>query len=1200
MVTTTRDQIAVAAIQDILRREDYQPELLKDMAKALAKARNVLPPPDAIIVRNKVYSLKTIEERLVQFIHYLPPDNRPEITDTSFYDENFLNQLISIIDEVSGFAPSPKAKVSMDAVVPANLQELLEAQAKATAEKKQALGRPSQLTQQIKQAQEIGIRSQLLRVAVSRRLYLTLLESSYIKDLQVIYGKETVNQFLTQRIDLAVNQSITALAMNQLGLSDPANAAAYFTSQLEKNLKTDRNLAVALAKTPKISRKNALVDAKNLAGDAVAEIQPAAEAFRAEQDSSPIYRATAQEIAQGEIEAALAKSGQQLSKKQASRLADTLAKYSDHSDKQLLILKRILPGISPETGQEMIGRLQPAISALARSSDHPSIAETINEASLINLARTNPALFPFRLMAAIRGNRLSDGETVALTVRLSQQLRVSLDYVALRLSGINAKDLQGHLVSLTKGLPVLGLLPTRPPINPNSPIFRRLNDALPGVSQIDRAKEEFQFNPIASGLNLRSNWYSITHFFNVGKAIRYNLGRLPSINRMASSAQTVFSGLRIRSGIANSAFSFFTSVSGGIGKLRSAAAYPFRAVGSVISAGWSKAKSWAGIQVKAGLAKAGAWLAKKGVTAAATKLGLIAVGKGAAALLAQAVPIAGQIFAAALIGGDILKFLWNNRKEIGAGLAGMFFLGQMILAKILGFLGAAAWTLGGGILGGVIGFAIGGPIGAVVGTLVGGTIGYLISSGALGSALAGVAGWLGSIAVGIGSFIATITSPAALAGVAGTVATVSVVGAIGGGAFLAIQNQHAQTAALYVQTAAPDSFGRGRGADIPACWPTSGTIAQGPYNDRPIVCQSGGKVVTCSHAAYNSNAVDIAKSPVGEPVYASHDGVATAFAFSPVAEFGNYVIVQSSPKGFLTIYAHLLEFDLPTGVPTQITGGTRIGLMGTSGNSTGPHLHYELNNDGHIDTIVPQYNLYDTVAYDPVCIGQSSSSISGWISRVSGANNVIATTNTEYDATGGEGINACTWLEKHGEASVAVNANFFEAQSTKKIPRGPASYRLDPIPHSLDPRYSFWSIYASGSNFTLGPADIATRPHQFAVSGSPLLIRGNTAMPIPDTSDGPQHFVWHTKDTRLAMGFTGASAVIVVLDNATVKDMQKFLLSQNIQNAINLDGGSSATLCERTGSGVISIISTGRKSANSIGFIGGTIEKITGGLAPGP
>ena len=183
---------------------------------------------------------------------------------------------------------------------------------------------------------------------------------------------------------------------------------------------------------------------------------------------------------------------------------------------------------------------------------------------------------------------------------------------------------------------------------------------------------------------------------------------------------------------------------------------------------------------------------------------------------------------------------------------------------------------------------------------------------------------------------------------------------------------------------------------------------------------------------------------------------------------------------------------------------------------------------------------------------------------------------------------------------MAVNANFFEAQSTKKIPRGPASYRLDPIPHSLDPRYSFWSIYASDSNFILGSADIATRPHRFAVSGSPLLIRGNTAMPIPDTSDGPQHFVWHTKDTRLAMGFTGASAVIAVLDNATVKDMQKFLLSQNVQNAINLDGGSSATLCERTGSSVMSIISTGRKSANSIGFIGGTIEKITGGLAPGP
>ena len=82
--------------------------------------------------------------------------------------------------------------------------------------------------------------------------------------------------------------------------------------------------------------------------------------------------------------------------------------------------------------------------------------------------------------------------------------------------------------------------------------------------------------------------------------------------------------------------------------------------------------------------------------------------------------------------GDVGKFIWDHKKEIGAGLGGMFFLGQMLLAKVIGFLGSAAWTLGGALTGGIIGFMVGGPVGAAIGTLAGGTIGYLISSGAIG------------------------------------------------------------------------------------------------------------------------------------------------------------------------------------------------------------------------------------------------------------------------------------------------------------------------------------------------------------------------------------------------------------------------------------------------------------------------------------
>lgn len=817
---TTREQIAIASIQDILRREDYQPELLKEMAKALAKTRNVLPPPDAVIIRKKNYSLKTVEERLAQFIHYLPPDNRPEITDTSFYDENFLNQLISTIDEVSGLASSAEAKVSMDSVVPANLQELLEAQAKVTAEKKQTMGRPSQLAAQIKLAQEINARAQLLRISVSKNLFLTLTESSYIRDLQTIYGKEAVNNFLAQRIDLAVNQSITALTLNQLGIADPSHAAAYFAGQLEKNLKADRNLAVALAKTPKAERKDAMTDAKNLAEETAEKVHPAAKAFQAEQRSSPVYKDNAKAIARGEAEeAVLAKTGQRLTAKQTARLTETLAKHRD-PEMQSRILRRILPNISAETRQEILNSVQPALLALAESSSRPTIAETISENSLINLARTNPELFPFKLRAAIRGNKLSSGDIAALTIRLSQQLGQPPDYVMMRLAGISGKDLETHLNGLANGKPVFGL-PTQAPVSPAHLIVRRLSAAQSGLNQIQASGEEFQ----AINLGLQNSWQSIVQTLDIGKAIRFNFGRLPPAGQMSSSVQTVFSGLRVQSEAVNSVFNFFSTVTGGFGKMGRAATAPFRAVGTAISAGFNNVKTWAGTQIKSGLAKAGAWLAKKGVVKAATKLGLLAVGKGAAALIAQAAPVIGQVagvLTALSILGDIGQFVWNNREGIGTALAGGFFFGQTLLSGLFGLLGqfgGLAFSTGGGAL---IGTLILPGIGTAIGAGLGFATGLGIqAAGGLGSVLSGAGSALGSAALGLGNMAALLGAPGLIGGLSSTIAAAGIASLILGATVTVFFVQHTTNAGLFVQGGPGQNFSgsSGRGYKITGSCP---------------------------------------------------------------------------------------------------------------------------------------------------------------------------------------------------------------------------------------------------------------------------------------------------------------------------------------------------------------------------------------------
>lgn len=84
-----------------------------------------------------------------------------------------------------------------------------------------------------------------------------------------------------------------------------------------------------------------------------------------------------------------------------------------------------------------------------------------------------------------------------------------------------------------------------------------------------------------------------------------------------------------------------------------------------------------------------------------------------------------------------------------------------------------------------------------------------------------------------------------------------------------------------------------------------------------------------------------------EPMLASHAGRAYNRAQSGCTGYGNYVIVVSnvrqpgSSNTFLaTIYAHLNYFMVPNG--TLVEAGAPIGRLGSTGSSTGPHLHYEV------------------------------------------------------------------------------------------------------------------------------------------------------------------------------------------------------------------------------------------------------------------
>ncbi|MDB1124804.1 M23 family metallopeptidase [Vibrio sp. kj40-1] len=87
----------------------------------------------------------------------------------------------------------------------------------------------------------------------------------------------------------------------------------------------------------------------------------------------------------------------------------------------------------------------------------------------------------------------------------------------------------------------------------------------------------------------------------------------------------------------------------------------------------------------------------------------------------------------------------------------------------------------------------------------------------------------------------------------------------------------------------------------------------------------------------------------GEPILAPADGVVETVRPSNKG-FGNFLIVRHS-LGFMSSYAHLQKFNVKSG--QFVSKGETIATCGNSGNSTGPHLHYEVRFLGR--SLNPQY-----------------------------------------------------------------------------------------------------------------------------------------------------------------------------------------------------------------------------------------------------
>ena len=90
---------------------------------------------------------------------------------------------------------------------------------------------------------------------------------------------------------------------------------------------------------------------------------------------------------------------------------------------------------------------------------------------------------------------------------------------------------------------------------------------------------------------------------------------------------------------------------------------------------------------------------------------------------------------------------------------------------------------------------------------------------------------------------------------------------------------------------------------------------------------------------------------IGDPVVAAATGVVTTAGPNGTHGYGRYVVVDHG-NGESTLYAHLSSVSV--GVGQTVDQGSLLGLVGETGNATGPHLHFEERLDG--DVVVPWFH----------------------------------------------------------------------------------------------------------------------------------------------------------------------------------------------------------------------------------------------------
>lgn len=116
-----------------------------------------------------------------------------------------------------------------------------------------------------------------------------------------------------------------------------------------------------------------------------------------------------------------------------------------------------------------------------------------------------------------------------------------------------------------------------------------------------------------------------------------------------------------------------------------------------------------------------------------------------------------------------------------------------------------------------------------------------------------------------------------------------------------------------------------------------------PVSSRYITSTVGGRESPGGIGSTNHKGTDIGRVGYNSNVYAAKDGQVIISEYS--SSYGNYVVVYHG-TGNSTLYAHMSSRKVSVG--QQVKQGDILGITGSTGHSTGPHLHFEVKENNTI------------------------------------------------------------------------------------------------------------------------------------------------------------------------------------------------------------------------------------------------------------